>query len=150
MWHCSSTTVTGVLRRFGPFAVVVILVALSCAPGEETHPALRTGRTVYGDNCSSCHGNSGQGGVGPSLENVLFTWRSCEDHMEWIALGAEGWKETYGPTYGSEQTEIKGKMPGQAENLSADEIAAVAAFERVEYGGGDVDTVLADCGISED
>lgn len=141
---------TGVLRRFGPFAVVVILVALSCAPGEGTHPALRTGRTVYGDNCSSCHGNSGQGGVGPSLENVLFTWRSCEDHMEWIALGAEGWKKTYGPTYGSEQTEIKGKMPGQAENLSADEIAAVAAFERVEYGGGDVDTVLADCGIDED
>lgn len=144
-----STTVTDVLRQFGPFAVFVTLVALSCAPGEAPPEALRNGRGVYGDRCSSCHGNSGQGGVGPSLANVLSTWPSCDDQMEWIALGSEGWKKAHGPTYGANNTEITGPMPAHADTLSEKEIAAVAAYERVEYGGGDVETELAACGLSE-
>lgn len=141
---------TGVLRRFGPFAVFVTLLAIACAPQEGTPEALRTGRGVYGDNCSACHGNAGQGGVGPSLSNVLNTWPSCDDQKEWISIGSEGWKETYGPTYGANNAEIKTKMPAHGDKLSPDEIAAVAAFERVQYGGGDVETELAACGISND
>lgn len=140
---------SGVLRHLGPFAVFVTLVALSCAPGEAAPEALRNGRGVYGDRCSSCHGDAGQGGVGPSLENVLNTWPSCVDQMEWIALGSEGWKKAHGPTYGANHTEITKPMPGHADTLSDEEIAAVAAFERVEYGGGDADTELAACGLSE-
>lgn len=139
-----------VLRHLGPFAVVVTFVALSCAPGDAAPEALRTGRGVYGDRCSSCHGDAGQGGVGPSLRNVLSTWPSCDDHKEWIALGTEGWKEVHGPTYGANDTEITQKMPGHADTLSADQIAAVAAYERVEYGGGDGDAELAACGVGDD
>ncbi len=141
---------SGVLRRFGPFAVFVTLVALACGAQEGTPEALRTGRGLYGDRCSSCHGNAGQGGVGPSLDNVLNTWPACDDHKEWIALGSEGWKTFHGPTYGANDTEIKTKMPGHADKLSPDEIAAVAAFERVQYGGGDADTELTACGVSAD
>lgn len=140
----------GVLHRFAPFAVFVTIVALACAPGEQTPEALRTGRGVYGDNCSTCHGNAGQGGVGPSLSNVLNTWPACDDQKEWIAIGSEGWKETYGPTYGANNTEIKTTMPAHADKLSPEEIAAVAAFERVQYGGGDAEEELAACGVSSD
>ncbi|MCE9622196.1 MAG: cytochrome c [Actinomycetia bacterium] len=138
------------LRRLGPFAAFITLVALACAPGGGTPEALRTGRSVYGDNCSSCHGNAGQGGVGPSLKNVLSTWPLCADQKEWITLGSEGWKEVHGPTYGANNAEIKTKMPAHADKLSPDEIAAVAAFERVQYGGGDAETELAACGVADD
>ncbi len=141
---------TGVLRHLGPFAVVVTAVALACAPGESAPEALRAGRSVYGDRCSSCHGDAGQGGVGPSLKDVLSTWPSCADHKEWIALGSEGWKEAHGPTYGANDTEITKPMPGHASTLSDEEIASVAAFERVEYGSGDADSELAACGLSHD
>jgi mono/diheme cytochrome c family protein len=141
--------VTGVFRQFGPFAIVVTIVALSCAPDTGTPAALRTGRGVYGDRCSSCHGDAGQGGVGPSLYNVLSTWPSCDDHKEWIALGSEGWKQAHGPTYGANDIEITKPMPSHSDKLSDDEIAAVAAFERVEYGGGEAGAELIACGLSE-
>lgn len=141
---------TGVLRHLGTFAVFVTLVGVACVPGADDPGAVRSGRGVYGDRCSSCHGDAGQGGVGPSLANVLTTWPSCDDQMEWIALGSEGWKKTHGPTYGADDTEITKPMPGHADTLSAEEIAAVAAFERIEYGGGDAEAELAACGISED
>ena len=140
---------TSVFRHLGPF-VAVTVVALSCAPGADTPAALRTGRGVYGDSCSSCHGDAGQGGVGPSLQNVLSTWPSCDDQKEWIALGSEGWKQAHGPTYGANDAEITKLMPGHANSLSDEEIAAVAAFERVEYGGGDPAVELTACGLTED
>lgn len=110
---------------------------------------MRLGRGVYADNCSTCHGNRGQGGVGPSLSEVRDTWPSCDDHQEWITLGSEGWKTIYGPVYGANDALIENVMPGQAQTLTAVQIAAVAAFERVEYGGGDPATELAACGIAE-
>jgi mono/diheme cytochrome c family protein len=104
---------------------------------------------VYGDRCSSCHGDTGQGGTGPSLKNVRRTWPSCDDQKEWIALGSEGWKDAHGPTYGANDSQITQIMPGHDDTLSDEEIAAVAAFERVEYGGGDADSELAACGLGE-
>jgi mono/diheme cytochrome c family protein len=141
------TTVLVVLRQLVPLALAAGAVAGACAP--DTPTALRTGRDVYGDNCSSCHGDSGGGGVGPSLENVLATWPSCADQIEWITLGSSRWKVVHGTTYGANETPIGGVMPGHDETLSPDEIAAVAAFERVQYGGGDEATELAACGIDD-
>ncbi len=143
------TPIRRVLRQFGPFALFVAVV-VACAPGDAAPEALRAGRGVYGDRCSSCHGDAGQGGVGPSLDNVLSTWPSCDDQKEWIALGSEAWKETRGATYGANDTQITKVMPGHADTLSDREIAAVAAYERVEYGGGDTDAELAACGVGED
>ncbi len=140
---------TDVLRHLGPFALVVTLFAVACAPGGDTPAALRKGRDVYGDRCSSCHGSTGEGGVGPSLKNVRSTWPSCADHQEWVALGSEGWKLAHGPTYGANNAQVTKVMPGHADTLSEEEIAAVAAFERVQYGGGDATSELAACGLAE-
>jgi len=82
------------------------------------------------------------------LSQVRDTWPSCDDHQEWIALGSEGWKAEHGPAYGADNTLITKVMPGQATSLTPEEIAEVAAFERVEYGGGDPTIELAACGLS--
>ena len=126
------------------------IIAVGCGAGEATPASLRAGRSIYADQCSVCHGNRGQGGVGPSLSEVRETWPDCDDHQEWIALGSEGWKTEHGPTYGADDSPITEVMPGQAESLTPIEIAMVAAFERVEYGGGDAVAELAACGVPDE
>jgi mono/diheme cytochrome c family protein len=135
------------IRQVGAVAVVMVVIGVSCGTGSVTSESLRTGRGVYGDRCSSCHGNRGQGGVGPSLANVLETWPDCADQQDWIALGSKRWKAERGPTYGANDTPVTKVMPEHAISLTPDEIAAVAAFERVQYGGGDESTETAACGL---
>jgi mono/diheme cytochrome c family protein len=122
------------------------LLAGACG-GDSTPEALRGGHDVYSKLCATCHGGGGQGGVGPSLENVMTTWPTCAEQQEWIALGSERWKQVHGPTYGADDQPIKAPMPGFDDRLSDEEIASVAAFERVQYGGGELDAVFADCGL---
>jgi mono/diheme cytochrome c family protein len=131
-------------------ALVTLLAALLTACGGGTASApdpIREGRRVYADTCSVCHGNGGQGGVGPSLEDVVETWPQCSDHIEWIALGSEGWKQAHGDTYGATDKPVAGGMPAHDETLTPDERAFVAAFERVTYGSEPRDKALADCGV---
>jgi hypothetical protein len=40
-------------------------------------------------------------------------------------------------------------MPTFGSSLSAEQIASVAAFERVRFGGADPAETLADCGLAE-
>ena len=137
------------MRRF--IAIVIALSILgACGGGSGASDAdpLRRGRTVYGDACAVCHGAGGQGGVGPSLDDVLETWPSCDDHIEWVRVGSSAWKETHGDTYGATARENTGAMPGHGDTLSPSELAAVSAFQRVTYGGQDRDAALADCGIA--
>ena len=128
----------------------MVVIAVSCGPGSVTSESLRAGRDVYGDRCSACHGNRGQGGVGPSLSDVLETWPDCMDQQDWIALGSERWKIERGPTYGADDELVDKVMPEHAETLTLHEIAAVAAFERVEYGSGDRATELEACGVPDE
>lgn len=107
---------------------------------------LRQGRSLYGATCSVCHGNRGQGGVGPSLALVAETWPVCADQVEWISLGSEGWRTAHGDTYGATGKPLAGGMPAQSQ-LTLEETRLVAAFERVEYGGVDAEQALADCGV---
>jgi mono/diheme cytochrome c family protein len=130
--------------------VAIATIGVGCGAGGGTPAALRGGRDVYADRCSSCHGASGKGGVGPALDNVLETWPSCDDHQLWISLGTEGWKSQRGPTYGANATAITQVMPGHADVLTPIEIASVAAFERIQYGKGDMATELAACGVPAD
>ena len=92
---------------------------------------------MYGDNCSTCHGSGGQGGTGPSLATVTEVWPRCADQIEWITLGSKHWSELYGPTYGPDDVKITGNMPAHEDLLTAEQIAAVAAWERITYGGGE-------------
>jgi mono/diheme cytochrome c family protein len=127
--------------------VPLSLLAGACGGGSSVPDELSGGRKIYGSNCATCHGGSGQGGAGPALGDVMDTWPSCTEQQEWIALGSERWKTVHGPTYGADDTPITAVMPGHEDRLSEQEIAEVAAYQRVEFGGGDLAAVLADCGL---
>ena len=105
------------------------------------------GEVVTAANCAGCHGPQGQGGVGPPLGGVLGTFSSCADHIEWVTKGSPGFLAEGASTYGDTGKPINGGMPAFASSLSAEQIAAVAAFERVRLGAGDPAAVLADCGL---
>lgn len=133
------------MRRLLIFITLLATLLGGCSSSTST--PLQDGRTVYGNRCSSCHGASGQGGVGPALTGVVETWPTCAEHIEWVTLGSDGWREVHGDTHGANDKPVEGGMPGHEDSLSAEEIAAVAAWERVTYGGVAEDVALADCGV---
>ncbi len=128
-------------------AVAIVAVVAACGDGATAESPLAVGKQVYADTCAVCHGSTGGGGAGPALDLVVATWPSCADQIEWIRLGSEGWREERGPTYGASNKAVAGGMPAQAQKLLDSEIAAVAAFERVRYGGEDEAAALAACGV---
>jgi hypothetical protein len=65
-----------------------------------------------------------------------------------VALGSDRWKDVHGDTRGATETPVEGGMPSHESILSADEIALVAAFERVTYGGEVEDVALDACGVA--
>ena len=107
------------------------------------------GAAVSGVNCAGCHGGNGQGvGAFPALTGVLTTFGACADQDEWVAIGSNNWPDaTYGDT--NKSVGAAGIMPGFSGSLSAEQIAAVTAFERVRFGGADPDETLVDCGLAE-
>ncbi len=102
------------------------------------------GEAVYTSACAGCHGANG-GGTGPfpALTGVMTTFGSCADHIEWVDLGSNGFIGTYGDT----AKPVAGGMPGFGASLSAEQLAAVVAFERIRFGGADEESVGVDCGI---
>ena len=111
------------------------------------------GQQVYsgGAACAGCHGAGGGGGVGPAFTGgaLYTTFPTCADHTKWIQLGSANWQSEVGPTYGAEETVSIGGMPGFQGKLTEDELYAVVVFERVVFGGGETEEVLADCGLLE-
>ena len=104
------------------------------------------GNAVSGINCAGCHSADGSGGVGPALNGVLNTFGSCADHEEWVRIGSAGYQADGRTTYGDNNKPVQGGMPPHA-SLTDEQLASVASFERVRFGGGNVDEVLADCGL---
>jgi mono/diheme cytochrome c family protein len=112
--------------------------------------AIYMGSGVSGVNCSGCHGASGGGGVGPALNGVLTTFGACADHEEWVHLGTPGFQAAGRSTYGDTNKPVGGggTMPPHP-SLTDEQLASVVSFERVRFGGADVDQTLADCGLVE-
>lgn len=109
------------------------------------------GAAVSGVNCASCHGGQGQGvGNFPPMAGVITTFGSCSDHIEWVGLGSAGFRGAGRTTYGDTQKPVTQGMPGFAGSLSDEQVAAVVAFERVRFSGGNPEDVLVDCGLVED
>lgn len=127
--------------------VAVLCLVLAACGGAGADSQLTGGRSVYGNICSACHGNAGQGGVGPSFAGVASTFPSCDDQIEWITLGSDQWRKTYGGKYGELGAAVKGGMPSHSDSLTPGEIAAVAAFERSAYGGVDEKVAIEQCGV---
>ncbi|MDE0132115.1 MAG: c-type cytochrome [bacterium] len=115
---------------------------------DTTGNILAVGEAVF-ETCAGCHGANGEGGVGPALATVLTTFSSCPDHIEWVTLATGGFQEAGIDTYGDLAATVGGGgfMPGFATSNTAEEIAAVVAFERIRYGGADPDQTLIECGL---
>ena len=125
----------------------MVILVFGCASGPESlgDPNLDAGRDTYGRICSSCHGGTGAGASAPALTSVLETFPDCDGHIQWVTLGSERWKEEVGPVYGAPGKEITAIMPSFEAVLTDEEIRQVVAFERMRFGGGEIDAVLADC-----
>lgn len=136
------------MPRRTTLALLVVLALAGCG-GDAADDPLADGIRVYGRMCSACHGNQGQGGVGPPLASVAEEFPSCAEHIEWVTLGSDGWSDAHGETYGATEKPVTGGMPAFGATLSADEIAAVAAFERHRHAGVPLEVVLADCGVPD-
>ena len=125
----------------------MVVLIVGCASGPESlgDPNLDAGRDTYGRICSSCHGGTGAGASAPALTSILETFPDCDTHIQWVTLGSERWKEEVGPVYGAPGKEITAIMPSFEAVLTDEEIRQVVSFERMRFGGGEIDDVLADC-----
>ncbi|MEN8238571.1 MAG: cytochrome c [Actinomycetota bacterium] len=108
------------------------------------------GGSIY-QQCVACHSDNGSGGVGPAFTSgailATFPAGSCSDHIEWVAVGTSGWPES---TYGATEKAVGGAglMPAFGASLTEDQIAQVALYERVAFGGQDLADAEADCGLA--
>jgi len=110
------------------------------------------GTEIYeGVGCAACHGPNG-GGIAtfPAFTGgallTTFPQDSCSAQIEWISLGTASWPDL---TYGANDKPVGGSgaiMPSFAATLSPQEMAAVALYERVAFGGQDLELALVDCG----
>jgi mono/diheme cytochrome c family protein len=78
----------------------------AAAPGPD-------GAAIYAENCSSCHGASGEGGLGPAIADgrTVAMFPDAADQAVFVSNGL-------------------GAMPAFAGQLSAEQIAAVVDFVR--------------------
>lgn len=93
-------------------AVLALSACSSDAPATPTDPVLAEGQDIYNRQCASCHGTSGQGGVGASMEGVADRL-TLDEHMATVANGREGTS-----------------MPAFKDRLTPEEIEAVSRYER--------------------
>ena len=119
-----------------PLWLLIYMLGMRPVEHEATGP-LADGATVYG-NCSSCHGGSGEGGVGYQLNagEVNESFDSSEQMHEWVSLGTEGFA---GQPYGNGRHVAgdQGQMPAWEGQLTPAQIIAVSCHEFYTLGGAD-------------
>jgi len=115
----------------------VYVRTLEPPPAGESDP-LVLGTELFGANCASCHGASGQGVSAPAFVDgaVVGTWPDWRDHVMWVKLGTDGWPA---PTYGANHKTVGGggTMPTFGDQLDDQQIAQIVLHER-ELAGEDV------------
>lgn len=130
-------------------------VALNCDGSEfgtNEVDFMADGAGIY-NQCVACHSADGSGGAGPAFTGgaVLATFPagSCSDQIEWVRLGTAGWPDE---TYGANEQPVGGfgLMPAFGTSLSDEQLASVALYERVQFGGQPLDEAEIDCGLAEE
>ncbi len=66
-----------------PSIVVMALDEEAHRASVQHHAQLTHGQQIYRENCSSCHGDDGDGGTGPALKGIRDR-RAYEGTMQWI------------------------------------------------------------------
>ncbi len=114
-------------------------------PIVEASGPLGEGAKVF-NQCSSCHGSSGEGGVGYAFKDgsVLVTFPHIEDQLRWVKFGSDAYIaagiEIAGDPNrpgGAHVAGTTGVMPaaGLGLGLTDAEILAVVCHERYDLGG---------------
>ena len=112
---------------------------------EAAEGPLGIGAEVY-NNCASCHGAAGGGGVGYPFAGgeVLLTFPNIEDQIRYVVYGTEGYNREGVEIYGNPDrpggphvTGARGVMPAFGDQLENDEILGVICHERYTLGGAD-------------
>ncbi len=113
--------------------------------GEVAAGPLAGGAEIY-NNCASCHGAGGGGGVGYAFSEgeVLKTFPNIEDQIRYVYYGTEQYNLAGVDVYGNPEREggahatgEQGVMPGFGGQLTDYEIVEVICHERYTLGGAD-------------
>jgi mono/diheme cytochrome c family protein len=140
-------------RKKIPFWAMPALIALPFwafiyantleTPKEKLAGPIAEGKAIFTSaGCASCHGSSGEGGVGPSFQNgsVTKTWPNYLDHILWVQTGSAAWPT---PTYGAtNKPTATGVMPSFKDALTPDEVVLVVRYEREVLAGSPPDPGL--------
>lgn len=118
-----------------PLWAFVYANTLEKPAAEQTGP-LAAGAKIY-QNCATCHGASGEGGLGgkaPAFENGVLAkeWPNFVDQMRWVSLGSAGWPDA---TFGADAKPKQGGMPSWGPQLTPLQIAQVVRYEREVLSG---------------
>jgi mono/diheme cytochrome c family protein len=95
---------------------VVFVVALFITPKKSstsTTGGTANGQAIFAQNCATCHGDNGEGALGPQLAGgaVLKDFPNAEAQVAFVSHGGGG-------------------MPAFGDRLSEDEIKAVVDYTR--------------------
>jgi len=134
-----------------PFWILPVLVALPIwgivylgAFGSRSKPnandPVTAGAVLFTNNCATCHGANGEGGVGPQLNSgqVLKVWPNLADHINWVHTGGAPY---VGKTIGAINIPVPANnvMPpfgmDHGGPLTDQQIKDVVCYERVDFGG---------------
>lgn len=90
------------------------------------------GATIYQQQCSTCHGVSGEGGTGPTMATVKTVFPNEADHIEWVKEQGASQSGPYGANNSGNAGKgaVPGSMPKFGDTLSETEIKSVVAYER--------------------
>lgn len=84
-------------------------------PGRSAATQTLDGAEIYSTYCARCHGDGGEGGIGPSLAGVVDTYPDASVQAVVVATG-------------------RNAMPSFRSTLSAEQIDAVVDYERTAFG----------------
>ncbi len=96
------------------------------------------GNQVYHSACSTCHGQNGEGGVGPALHGgvAAVTFPKIQEHIDWVKNGSTGLAPNtpYGAADrpGGQRVASKRDMPAFGSTLTATQIQDVVEYERTK------------------
>jgi mono/diheme cytochrome c family protein len=124
-----------VLAALPVWALIYAGALVKTAPAD---PLFEEGQGVYQAQCSGCHEADGSGGTGRPLNEVVSVFPDEADHIAWIENGSPAPGTPYGdPAVGrtSGSDGYTTPMPPFKDKLTPEQIAAVAYYERVEFGG---------------
>lgn len=148
-----ATRITPRSRRRAASALALLITLVTACSTSATEPIAASemvdrGRALFtSEGCVNCHGEEGQGLVGPRLRggSVLETFPVCYEQVRWVSLGSARWKKEVGSTYGATSKPVRGGMPSFGSRLSSDQIMELVVFTRTVFGGSPPEEAVSNC-----